>query len=131
MKIGDYWATHYEFTGKTSDIARTLMLSGIAIIWVFATAEAGAVTVPRALIWPGLMILCGLVADLLQYAVSGVIWGVVARQLEKARVPATEERDHSPWLSRPATAFYWVKIVLVLIAYLLLARFFIERLVTT
>jgi len=46
MKITDYISTYNEFTALTSTVARQLVFSGIAIIWIFKTTESGNNSLP-------------------------------------------------------------------------------------
>ena len=44
---------YYSATDTASSIARQLGFAGIAIIWIFKHGDAGVLTVPKELLWPG------------------------------------------------------------------------------
>ena len=65
----------YEFfTGKASEINRSLALGGIAIIWIFKSTSSEVSLLPPALILPLILLVVGLGLDLFQYIVAGAIW---------------------------------------------------------
>ena len=99
-----------------SDITRQLAFAAIAVIWLFKTgAPAGQITVPSVLIFPGILIVAALAADLLQYVVASLIWGGYAYYLERKHIPGVER--HSNWLPLPMWVLFGIKIVLVIWAY--------------
>jgi thiamine transporter ThiT len=82
--VEGYWQDFYEFSGKASDINRQLAFAAIAVIWLFKTdTPNGQITIPHDLIWPGILIVAALAADLLQYVAGSLIWGSYARYLER------------------------------------------------
>lgn len=125
MKLAEYRKTFYEFSGKASDVSRQLAFAAIAIIWLFKTdlPGGGHLTIPHALIFPGILIVTALAADLLQYILASLIWRLYYRYLEKKRLPHDEDIQHSPWLEIPITALFWVKVFLVILAYIFILSF--------
>jgi hypothetical protein len=89
VKLAEYRKTFYEFSGKASDVSRQLSFAAIAIIWLFKNdlPGGGHPTIPHALIFPGILIVTALAADLLQYTLASLIWRLYYRYLEKKRVP--------------------------------------------
>ena len=142
MKLEDTRAEYYYFTGKVSDIVRQLGLAGVAIIWVFKTESAGRQTIPEGLVPAGVLILLGLATDLLQYAAGTIIWDRFNRkkenELEKklAEKKAVgkhydpEAEDFTAPSSIPALTkiLFWVKFVLMFLAYLYLIFYLMTRL---
>jgi hypothetical protein len=120
VKLAEYRKTFYEFSGKASDVSRQLSFAAIAIIWLFKNdlPGGGHPTIPHALIFPGILIVTALAADLLQYTLASLIWRLYYRYLEKKRVPPDAETQHSPWLEIPITALFWAKVFLVILAYI-------------
>lgn len=76
MKLSDYSKTYYEFSGKTSDIARHLAFAGIALVWIFKTGAAPATKIPQELHIPTILLALTLAFDLLQYFAGTAIWGI-------------------------------------------------------
>lgn len=65
----------YEFyTGKASDINRSMALAGIAVVWIFKSTSDGITSIPNELITPLIFLITALAVDLLQYIVGGLIW---------------------------------------------------------
>lgn len=119
MKISDYQEVYRELSGKASELSRTLALSGIAVIWVFAvTTKDGQQKLPDALLWPGILIIGSLALDLLQYLLSAAVYGIYARLLEYRKVSHDKDLDpHPRWFNWPANACYWGKLGGVFAAY--------------
>jgi hypothetical protein len=127
MKVEEYWKTFNEFSGKASEINRQLAFAAIAVIWLFKTdTPAGHITIPPDLIWPGILIVGALAADLLHYVAASLIWGGYALYLESKHIPGVER--HSHWLLLPIRALFVIKIALVIWAYILILLFLIRKL---
>jgi hypothetical protein len=125
--VEDYRKDFYEFSAKASDITRQLAFAAIAVIWLFKTdTTTGQITIPPDLIWPGILIVAALAADLLQYVAASLIWGGYAYYLERKDIPGVER--HSNWLPLPMWALFVIKIVLVICAYFLILLFLLRKL---
>lgn len=125
MKLQGYRDTFYTYSGKVSDICRPLALAGVGILWLFKKETSGQISVPQELIWPGLLIILGLLADLLQYFVGSIIWLVYYRRKERAGVGEEAELPyHSGWLEFPIQLFFWAKAALFVVAYWYIGIFF-------
>jgi hypothetical protein len=125
--VEDYRKTSYEFSGKASDASRQLAFAAIAVIWLFKTdTPAGQLTIPHELIFPGILIVAALAADLFQYTVVGLIWRFYYLYLEDKHISEVEQ--HSKWLERPIFGLFLIKIVLVMLAYILILLFLIRKL---
>ena len=93
--VEDYRKDFYEFSGKASDITRQLAFAAIAVIWLFKTdAPTGEITIPPALILPGILIVASLAADLLQYVAASLIWGGYSYYLERKHIPGAERHSN-------------------------------------
>ena len=126
MKLQGYRDDFYTFTGKASDISRQLAFAGIAIIWIFKKDQAGALTVPRELVFPGLFIVLALAFDLLQYCVAAVTWRIFYRRKEKLYVSENDELEHSIYLEWPIYFIFWAKIICVFAAYYFIFDYLIK-----
>ncbi|MGY4618583.1 hypothetical protein ACVWZ4_003810 [Bradyrhizobium sp. USDA 4472] len=123
MKLQDYRETFYTFSGKASDMNRQLAFAGIAIIWLFKKEPMSGLTVPRELVFPGLLIAASLAVDMLQYCVASVLWRSFYRGKEKLKLAEDKEIFHNEWWERPIWIAFWLKIVLILTAYYFLIQF--------
>jgi hypothetical protein len=120
LSIAEGFDTVYEASAQASELNRKFAFAGIALIWVFKTESAGRQIVPPELFLPGLLIAIGLACDLLQYVVKSELWLIETKKKEKAK------KTHfvvSPNIGRVVDTFYWLKILAVLAAYVLLIRF--------
>jgi hypothetical protein len=125
MNLQGYRDTFYTYSGKVSDICRPLALAGIGILWIFKKDTGGQITVPHELILPGLLIIGGLLADLLQYFVGSIIWLTYYRVKESEGVGEEVELPlHSVWLEVPIQILFWAKAILFVVAYYFIAIFF-------
>lgn len=125
--VEGYQKDFYELSGKASDISRQLAFAAIAVIWLFKTdTPTGQITIPPDLIWPGILIVLALAADLLQYVAGSLIWGLYARYLERKHIAGVER--HSHWLPVPMWGLFVIKIALVIWAYILILLFLIRKL---
>lgn len=125
MKVKDYRADFYTFTGKASDLNRQLALAGIAIIWLFKKDTIPGMSIPREMLWPGALIVASLATDIIHYCAASLIWRSVYRRLEDAGKDDEDDTTHSVWLERPLWALFCLKIALVLAAYALILKYFL------
>jgi hypothetical protein len=126
VKLQDYRDDFYTFSGKASDISRQLAFAGIAIIWLFKKDALPALSIPHELLVPGILILFSLALDLFHYCLASLIWRLYYRSKEKSGTSEDEELQHSVWLERPLWFLFVAKIILVLLAYLWIIRYFLN-----
>ena len=126
--LKDYREDYYGHSGRASEVARTLALSGIAVIWVFAVGEVGNQKLPRSLLWPGAFIVATLALDLLQYAWQSAIWGGFARYYEKNGKLPDDCVTAPAWFNWPALWFFWGKLATVAVAYFFLLKYILQTL---
>jgi hypothetical protein len=90
--VEDYRKDFYEFSGKASDITRQLAFAAIEVIWLFkADAPTGRITIPPDLIWPDILIVAALAADLLQYVAASLIFCLLQLADPKGGIRACEK----------------------------------------
>lgn len=124
MKLEQYRGAYYEYSGKASDIARQLGFAGIALIWAFKTNNSdGSFSLAPELLLAGALIVAGLSFDLLQYVVAAVIWGTYSRHKEKQGIKSGSNLDAPRYFNWPGLAFFTLKIVSILSAYVVLFCF--------
>jgi hypothetical protein len=122
--LQDYRETFYTFSGKASDLNRQLAFAGIAIIWLFKKDNLAGLSIPRELLWPGVLIVLSLGLDMLHYVVASVVWRYFYRSQEKAGVDEGKVLTHETYLEWPIYFFFSAKIIIVLAAYVLLVNYF-------
>ncbi len=123
--LKDFRESYYEFSGKASDVARTLALSGLAIIWIYNKVDKdGNTYIPEVFFLPAALLVLALAFDLLQYVVASLVWGQFHRSMEKRGKTDDDELAAEPWRNYPQTMFFILKLIAVAAAYFLLLQFF-------
>jgi hypothetical protein len=122
--LQDYRETFYTFSGKASDLSRQLAFAGLAIIWLFKRDNLAGLSIPRELLWPGVLIVLSLGLDMLHYVSASAIWRYFYRSQEKAGVDEDKLLTHEAYLEWPIYFFFCAKITIVLAAYVLLVNYF-------
>lgn len=131
MKVKDYWSIHTELTGITSSILRTLVLSGVAAVWLFHGTNGDKIVIVPLAIDTLLVFSTAIVLDLLQYAWSGWVYGRHARLAEiHGKGQDDELPTHPGWYNLPTYILYWAKLMLTLVGYGLLAVYLSQLLLT-
>jgi hypothetical protein len=120
MNLKEARAAYYEFSGKTSDLVRTLALSAIAIIWVFRVETPDGPGLPRSLLTAGLLAVASISCDLLHYVGATVVWGSYSRKLEKGGQSDDAELVAPAWLNWPGIFFFTAKVAFLVGTYAVL-----------
>jgi hypothetical protein len=115
------WRDYYEFTGRASDICRTLLLSALAAIWILKGGEDANVQLTDTLLVAIVVVAIGLTCDLSQYLVSARNLRRFARARELEGVDPDEPRSLPGNHTRLADSLYRAKIAAVFTAYLFVA----------
>ncbi|UVO16793.1 hypothetical protein [Stutzerimonas stutzeri] len=113
MKLSDYKNTYYELSGSASNVARQIAFAGIALIWIFKKDSSTGLSLPNELLWPTMLLISGLTADLLQYISASVVWGVFHRVKEIKGHKSDDQLDAPLVLNWPALFFFWIKLFLI------------------
>ncbi len=127
MKLKDARENYYDFSRKTSDIVRQLGFAGIALIWIFKTESNGKQILPGDLIQAATFIITGLTFDLLHAVAGTAAWGIYHRYKETTGTKERAEFLAPRWINWGSIVFFWVKTLLMVIAYIYLLRFLINR----
>ena len=137
MKLSEYNKRAREYTGKASDITRHLIFAGIAIIWIFKKDVDGKTTIDAFLIYPLLLLSFAIICDLLQYVVGGLVWQKFFKINEKIAKKEHKEDTTKPIdpdistkreLNSGIYFFYYAKIVLLILAYILIISYLTHKL---
>jgi hypothetical protein len=113
MKLSDYKNTYYEMSASASNVARQIAFAGIALIWIFKKDSNIGLALPNELLWPTLLLILGLTADLLQYISASVVWGVFHRTNEAKGHKPDDQLDSPAFLNWPALLFFWAKLIFI------------------
>jgi len=129
QKFRDY---HYESTAKVSDNTRTLALSAIALAWLFKSRVGDVFSIPEGLQLPLFFVITALTLDFFQFVYRAIIWHFLFRREEKKfGSDAFDEEvdlDVSPHVNALGYWFFYAKIPCIVIAYVYLLIFFMEKL---
>lgn len=117
MNLKDAREHYYTHSGKTSDIARQLGLGAIAIIWLFHSGTADKLAIPALLVLPLQLVVIALACDLIQYAISAVIWSFYHRCKERSGTSEIDVFKAPAALNWPSIFFFYAKVVLIFVAY--------------
>jgi hypothetical protein len=117
MKIEDAKEAYEALSGKASDIMRQLGLGGIALIWLFRVDTAKGPTLDNALLRAALCICTAIICDFLQYVIGATIWFLHFRRKEKEGLKQNHEFTVPPHLNWPTWTLFFMKTVLLLVAY--------------
>ena len=125
MNLQDYRETYYEFSGIASEVARKLSFAGIALVWLFKIESTPIPKVPEALILPTGLLALSLTFDLLQYITASAIWGIFQWHQENKleNIADNPELSAPKILKFPQFIFFWTKLLLAMIAYMLIVKY--------
>ncbi|MCC2956607.1 hypothetical protein LK542_13385 [Massilia sp. IC2-477] len=123
MILKDALENYYTFSGKTSEIVRQLGLAGIAVVWLFKQDNKTFTQIPADLKLPLLLIVVGLACDLLQYAVSTLIWGSYHRYKEAGGINPKHSFQAPLSINIPGITFFVLKILFIGSAYFYLLKY--------
>jgi hypothetical protein len=123
VKLSECRDAYRDLSARASDISRTLALAAVALVWLFKSDGPMGPAIPSLLFWPISLIVSALSADLLQYMWGALAFGVLGRAKERHGVGRDQEFVAPRWINWPATLLFWVKLVLVVVAYALILKF--------
>jgi hypothetical protein len=129
LNLKDCRDAYQELSGKASDLARTLSLSGIAIIWVFKNDTPNGPIVPQELFRPGFLVVLALAFDLFQYLSGAVAWGAFGRIQELRGVSPNQNFKAPRWINWPTNLAFYAKFFSVAGAYWYLLVYLMNRFV--
>lgn len=125
MKLNDYKTTYEDASSQLGDINRNLIYTGFGLIWLFG----GKLEVLSLYFWPTIFLLSGACLDLVQYVVKTLTWYYEFRKIEKVN-PKDYETDyqHKIEYTYPIWTIFWLKILSVIFAYILIFKHLISNL---
>lgn len=137
--IKDYLEDYQYFTGKASDINRSLSIAGLAIIWLLlkdtdiitkvgSSVQLSSV-IPKNLLLPFFLLLISLSLDLLHYISGSILWGTFHWKKDKQweRDELTDAQaanvEAPAWRRNIINFFFISKFLPTITAYVLLVLF--------
>jgi len=120
MNLKEADQNYRDYSGLASTVTRQLSFAGIAFVWLLALGgkvPTSKVHIANDLLVIGFVLVITLACDFLQYVVGAASWGGFRRRQEKK---GAVEFQAPGWINRPALTFFWLKIIGVLLAYVLL-----------
>ena len=128
MKLSEIRKAYEDLTGKLSDINRQLCFAGFAIIWIFNKTK-GDIAVPEELYLPTFLLCCSIFSDILQYAISSVIWYFYYCCKKEEGKDDNEVNVNEPEIFNMIPWFLFIcKIISLICAYIKIGIFLISKL---
>jgi hypothetical protein len=127
--LNEYIEDFQFYSGKASEINRSLALAGVGIIWIFHNAietkpkDPKLPLIPKELFEPLFLLAASLTIDLLQYFLGYIIWWSfyhfhLAKWDKTKPAPASITDLEAPSLAANfITMFFYLKIICMFIAY--------------
>ena len=133
MKLSQYLKAYQNDTEKASTQARTLSVSGIAIIWIFNKSDILGKGIPGELILPLFLFALSLMFDYLHYLYGSFAYHYLYKKnLNKALKNATNEESDPSFpkpkhINKPKWFLFAIKHLLVFIGYIMLGIFLVSK----
>ncbi|MEJ1966490.1 MAG: hypothetical protein WDO56_35110 [Gammaproteobacteria bacterium] len=123
--LGEFRQDYYALSGKASDIARTLALSALAIVWLFKVdgPKPGELQFAEPLLRTAYAAIAALALDLVQYCWATFIWGFWSRLKELSGVDPEQELLAPPSFNWPTILLFWAKQLTMAYAYFVLLTY--------
>jgi hypothetical protein len=121
MKREDVREAYGEATGTLSEVIRKLALAGVATIWLAKTGDThGALRDNQGMQYSLVLFVIALTFDLFQYAYKSAAWGIFNRLKELQGTPPEQEFHAPAAINWPSLFFFWSKVILTALAYVIL-----------
>lgn len=91
--VDQMWEKKAYYTRTASDIARTLCLSGLALVWIFRTPTDSGSALAAPLLTAAALIVFALLLDLAQYLIGALMVDRVAKARERELQVSGAERS--------------------------------------
>jgi hypothetical protein len=126
MKLDAIKECYHYYSGKASDLVRQIAFAGIGIIWIFKIDQSGTPILSHEFIMPIALLLAALFFDFFQYFYGSVLYDASYRWRESQKQKGNLKEDHNfktwPKLLWPMDACFYLKSVLLIAAYVILAK---------
>src|SRR6266545_5994107 len=120
-------ADKYEArSARASENVRYLAAAGIAIAWVLSGQSVPDLT--RDLLCTIVLCVLALIFDFFHYVVAAFLLGRRKEKYEREKKVRQDFITVPKWMTKTISVFYWIKIVLVVLAFVPLVSNFVGRL---
>lgn len=127
MQLKECRQAYYDSSGQLSDNCRKLAFAGIAVIWIFKQEDGGIYILSTKLLWALFLVVSCLSFDLLQYIYKTVAWGIYHRKRELKDSKSDREFLAPCWINWPAICFLGLKVISIIIAYIYIFMFILDK----
>ncbi|THA41794.1 hypothetical protein [Streptomyces sp. A1547] len=118
MKLEDARQAYYDASDKASEIARSLALAGIGIVWLLAGGlTTSGIKLTQDQLWALILLAACLCFDLLQYLYKTIAWSWWARIKEPHANADGEVGKAKALMNRPSWFFFTLKMMSMAAAY--------------
>lgn len=116
---------------SASAVTRQLAFGGVATVWLFSGANVSAKSLlfPAPLLWAGLCLVLALAFDLLQAAYRAASFEIALACAQRRGEPASAELSLNRWIHWPTRLLFYGKMILVAVAYVILAYYMVGRVI--
>ena len=123
MKLTDYRGTYEYFSGKLSEISRSLCFMGFGVVWILIggidNLKPDKIPFTLKIVLGGLVL--ALIMDVLHYIYQTTAWYSYFRYLEKRDGTDLDVKYTAPiWITRIAWFLFWLKIGIMFASYVAL-----------
>lgn len=123
-KLKEYKEDYYTFTGKVSEVNRSLAFSGIAVIWIFNKANSNdLINIPAELTLPLFLFFITIALDLLQYLTGGLIWFSFYKYYETKGLDEEDQLEAPNIFPLILHILYFSKIIVNIISFIILSKY--------
>lgn len=131
MKLKDYKKAYEDFSGKLSDICRSLSFMGFGVVWILIGGidnfKPDKIPFILKIVLGGLVL--ALIMDVLHYIYQTTAWYCYFRYFEKRDGTKSDKRYTVPiGIVRIVWYIFWIKIMFMLASYVALLVY-ISRLI--
>jgi hypothetical protein len=119
-EIRDHYA---KATESLSSVARQLALAGIAVVWVIRVGgdEAGRLKFSADMLMPLYLFVLSLTSDMAQYVWKSASFGIINSIQWRRKKSNDAEVKLSGFINYPTNLFFWSKVALCALGYIVLA----------
>jgi|ERR1051326_1704543 hypothetical protein len=130
--LEDHLEDCYELSKRTSEISRQLAFAGIAVVWIFKNPDTEPTIIKDGLILPLFLWVICLGIDLLQHffgsLASYIFFHVKQYQFDKKEIDG-KDIPAPYWMDFTATAFFILKTIANVWAYIELGKFLLPKII--
>ncbi len=121
-----YRDIHYSSTAQVSNNVRTLSIAAIGMIWIFKIQVGDHFQLPKDLYCPVILVFIALAIDFMQSLYSSIAWFIFFRLKENEGIGEDIDLEHNSKITWPAYILFYIKIIIMILAYYHIIRFLLS-----